>query len=108
MKNQINAPLWIRLRSVSFRISAFVTVFMFGVCGPLSSGQSLEGKKLLKLQGKAEHGALGAEIELAAHYLSGDWGPRDVGAAARWYEKAAESGNFEAQNLMGYFYQTGM
>jgi len=109
MNDQVNAPPWIQPRLISFRIGASITLFLLA-CGtfpPLSHGQSVEEKKLLKLQGKAEQGTVAAELELAAHYLSGDWGLRDVGAAARWYEKAAQSGNFEAQNLVGYFYQTG-
>jgi TPR repeat protein len=40
--------------------------------------------------------------------MTGDGVPRDLAAAARWYEKAAQRGEPNAQNQIGYFYQSGI
>jgi hypothetical protein len=40
--------------------------------------------------------------------MTGDGVPRDPAAAARWYEKAAQRGEPNAQNQIGYFYQSGI
>jgi len=65
-------------------------------------------EKVLKLTSDAESGSLSAEIELGARYMTGDGVPRDLTAAARWYEKAAQRGEPNAQNQIGYFYQAGI
>ena len=77
------------------------------IYAPSSHSQSSNERTMLKLQAQAERGVLASEIELAGRYLMGNGVPRDVALAARWYEKAAQSGNSDAQNQIGYFYQTG-
>jgi len=62
----------------------------------------------MKLTSDAERGSLAAEIELGARYMTGDGVPRDLAAAAHWYEKAAQRGEPNAQNQIGYFYQSGI
>ncbi|MDP9051479.1 MAG: sel1 repeat family protein [Acidobacteriota bacterium] len=57
---------------------------------------------------KAQQGFVNQEIELAEAYLTGKGVPPDPALAAHWYEKAAESGNAEAQNLVGHFYASGI
>jgi uncharacterized protein len=61
-----------------------------------------------QLQAKAQRGSLKQEIALAAAYFTGDGVPQDPKQAAYWYQKAAESGNAEAQNQVGYFYEAGL
>ncbi|WP_035358894.1 tetratricopeptide repeat protein [Edaphobacter aggregans] len=65
-------------------------------------------ENLMKITSDAEHGSLSAEIELGARYMTGDGVPRDLTAAAHWYEKAAQRGEPNAQNQIGYFYQAGI
>ena len=65
-------------------------------------------EKVMKLASDAEHGSLPAEIELGARYMTGNGVPRDLTAAARWYEKAAQRGEPQAQNQIGYLYQSGI
>ena len=62
----------------------------------------------MKLTSDAESGSLSAEIELGARYMTGEGVPRDLAAAAHWYEKAAQRGEPNAQNQIGYFYQSGI
>ncbi len=61
-----------------------------------------------QLQAAAEKGLVAQQIELAAAYFIGDGVPQDVSMAAHWYEKAALSGDPEAENEIAFFYQTGM
>ena len=61
-----------------------------------------------ELQVKAQKGFVNQEIELAQAYFMGDGVAHDQKLAAYWYQKAAESGNPEAQNLVGYFYEMGL
>jgi TPR repeat protein len=77
------------------------------IYAPSSHGQSSNGQKMLKLQVQAERGSLASEIELAGRYLMGKGVTKDVALAAHWYEKAAETGNSDAQNQIGYLFQTG-
>ena len=64
-------------------------------------------KKFLKLQAQAKHGVVSSQIELAGLYLTGNGIPQDAKLAAFWFEKAAQSGNGDAENYMGYLYQSG-
>jgi TPR repeat protein len=61
-----------------------------------------------KLQAKAEQGFVKEEVQLAAAYFTGEGVPQDPKLAAYWYQKAAESGDPEAQNIVGYFYEMGL
>lgn len=88
-------------------IPALLVLFAYVVYIPSSHGLSPDEEKVAKLQTDAERGTIGAELELAAHYLTGAGVSQDESLAARWYEKAARSGNADAQNQIGYFYQAG-
>lgn len=61
-----------------------------------------------QLQAAAEKGLVPQQIELAAAYIAGEGVPQDASLAAHWYEKAALSGDAEAENEIGFLYQTGM
>ena len=52
-------------------------------------------------------GSIKKELELALAYFTGDGVAQDPKLAEYWYEKAAESGDPEAQNHVGYFYEVG-
>jgi hypothetical protein len=54
---------------------------------------------LRPLETKAPQGYIRQQIQLAEAYFTGNGTPRYPGHAAYWYQKAAESGNPEAQNL---------
>lgn len=61
-----------------------------------------------QLQAKAAKGFVNQEIELAAAYFTGNGVEHDAKLAAYWYQKAAESGNPESQNLLGSLYEVGL
>jgi uncharacterized protein len=65
-------------------------------------------RDLHQLQAKAEQGFVKEEVELASAYFNGNGVAQDPKLAAYWYQKAAEGGNPEAQNLVGYFYEVGL
>jgi uncharacterized protein len=48
------------------------------------------------------------EVRLATDYFMGRGVAQDFKLAARWYEKAAEAGDPEAQMQIGYFYDVGL
>jgi uncharacterized protein len=64
--------------------------------------------KMQQLLTKAEKGSVDQQIQLAEAYLTGNGVPRDPALAAHWYEKAAQGGDPQSQNLVGQFYQAGL
>src|SRR6266481_4139253 len=91
----------------TFRIPGLLTLFVCVAYIPSSYGVSADEAKVARLQTEAESGKIGAELELAAHYVTGTGVPRDASLAAHWYEQAARSGDSDAQNQIGHFYQVG-
>src|SRR5882757_6308441 len=91
----------------TLRIPTLLTFFVCVVYVPSSYGVSPDEEKVTKLQTDAQRGAIGAELELAAHYVTGTGVPRDASLAAHWYEQAARSGDADAQNQIGHFCQVG-
>lgn len=67
-----------------------------------------DAKKIAEMRSRAQQGYVRQQIELASAYLSGNGVPQDAAEAARWYLKAAESGDAGAENEIGYFYQFGI
>src|ERR1017187_1417164 len=61
-----------------------------------------------QLQVKAQKGFVAQQIELAEAYFTGEGVAQDAKQAAYWFQKAAEAGNPEAQNLVGYLYEAGV
>jgi TPR repeat protein len=94
-----------RIRVLSALLAVVATSLSMPV--PQVHAQSSNEKGFLKLQTKAERGAIDAEIELGHLYLQGNWVRQDASLAARWYERAAQAGNCEAQNAIGFLYQSG-
>lgn len=69
------------------------------LAAPLASGDMVSD-----LVGRAEKGELVAQLELAAIYAKGEGVPKDNAAAARWFLKAAEQGDANAQFILGQRY----
>jgi uncharacterized protein len=91
----------------TLRIPTLLTFFVCVANVPLSYGVSPDEAKVARLQTEAQRGTVAAELELAAHYVTGTGVPQDASQAARWYEQAARSGDADAQNQIGHFYQIG-
>ncbi len=60
------------------------------------------------LQGAADAGDAKAQFVLATNYAEGRLVPRDLKAAAQWYEKAAVQGIAPAQYRLASFYEKGL
>lgn len=67
-----------------------------------------ESPKIAQIRTRAQQGCVREQIELASAYLTGNGVPQSSGEAARWYLKAALSGDPGAENEMGYFYLSGI
>jgi TPR repeat protein len=91
----------------TLRIPILLTLFVCVVYIPSSHGVSPDEAKVARLQTEAQRGTIAAELELAAHYVTGTGVSPDASLAARWYEQAARSGDADAQNQIGRFYQVG-
>jgi TPR repeat protein len=89
------------------RLPILLTLFVCVAYLPSSYGVSPEEAKVARLLTDAQRGDIGAELELAAHYVTGTEVPQDASLAAHWYEQAARSGDADAQNQIGHFYQVG-
>ena len=46
-------------------------------------------------------------FKLGAYYAWGMWEPKDYSEAVKWYRKAADQGNADAQNNLGVCYKNG-
>jgi TPR repeat protein len=91
------------------RLLTYCTAFtLFSVLAPQSSFAIPTGIDVPELQSEAERGFVPKEIELAAAYFTGHGVARDEKMAAYWYEKAAMSGDPEAENEIAFLYQTGV
>lgn len=92
----------------TLHIPILLALLAYVIYIPSSHGLSPDEEKVARLQTDAQHGTIKAELELAAHYLTGTGVPQDASLAAHWYEKAAQSGDPDAQTQIGYFYQAGI
>lgn len=61
-----------------------------------------------ELKMKAQEGYVSQQLELGEAYLTGKGVPKSAANAEYWYEKAARSGDAEAENLVAYMYQAGI
>jgi TPR repeat protein len=56
----------------------------------------------------AELGSINAQCALGTYYATGDWsGPRDLAEAAKWYGRAADAGDLDAQYELGFMLLLG-
>ena len=78
------------------------------VIGPYSRIVRAATPNVHQLQAKAERGFVNQEIELAEAYFTGNGVEHDAKLAAYWFQKAAESGDPESQNLVGSLYEVGL
>src|ERR1700722_4954193 len=77
----------------TLHISILLALLAYVIYIPSTHGLSPDEEKFAKLQADAQNGTIKAELELAARYMTGNGVPQDASLAARWYEKAAQSGN---------------
>lgn len=69
--------------------------------------RSMTRTPLEKLMARADSGDAAAERDLAFAYLRGTGVAKDMAAAARWAEAAAQADDAQAQYLAGSFYRDG-
>jgi localization factor PodJL len=72
---------------------------------PLMQFEGIQGSERLKNAARA--GDPSAFIELGTRYLEGRGAPRDLKAAALWFERAADFGSAPAQYRLGAFLEAG-
>jgi len=72
---------------------------------PLMQFDGITGSERLKNAARA--GDPSAFIELGTRYLEGRGAPRDLKAAALWFERAADAGSAPAQYRLGAMYREG-
>jgi uncharacterized protein len=82
--------------------SAFILVILSAAFPAFGSDANIP-----QLQAEADRGLIPKQLELASAYFTGSGVPQDAKMAAHWYEKAAESGDPEAENEIAFLYQTG-
>ncbi len=68
---------------------------------------ALSSAELEALKSKAEGGDAGAQIRLGWVYQEGDGVKRDMKAAVKWFQKAADQNNPAALAALGEMYQAG-
>lgn len=67
-----------------------------------------ENTRLEELRTRAEGGSPKDQIRLAQAYFNGRGIERNEKLAALWFERAANSGDQQAQRIVGYFYSVGI
>jgi hypothetical protein len=97
-KNEQQARYWLKRaanrgdKQAQYMLSV---LYRMGRGGPVLGS---EGMRLLR--SAAESGNPGAQFELAAEYVTGDFVPTDLARARYWAELAARSGHREAQDFL--------
>lgn len=99
----------------------FLTIALFGLfilsgCGKNESGAEQSGKptglltqkQIREWEETAAKGTPEDQYKLAKLYRDGDGMPKDLAAAAKWFQKAAEAGHAKAQYQLGLLYHEGM
>lgn len=109
MKAQKDRPFPILARLDAVRSDAVrlvASTFMLAIL-PVALPSFGADVNIPQLQAEADRGLIPRQLELAAAYFTGNGVPQDARMAAHWYEKAAESGDPEAENEIAFLYQTG-
>jgi uncharacterized protein len=91
--------------SVKLVSTLLLTIVVILLAGYVASA---EGTDIIQLKADAQKGYASQQIALAAAYFTGNGVTQDAKQAAYWYQKAAEAGDPEAENEIGFFYQAGI
>ena len=106
---QLGFGKYIRIILIALFALAFTAT---SFCDPLSGGNTQNDSKTRKqidhLRKLAARGHVPEQIELAAAYMTGRGVPQDLIQAAHWYQRAALSGDPDAENQIGYLCQYGI
>lgn len=96
---------------ISPRFAALVPLMLLAgltlAQGPRAEAAEAESGTAM-LRTLAEDGNVGAQVQVAIHYLDGSGGfPQDPRLAVKWFERAAQLGNAYAQFRLGELYLAG-
>jgi len=75
-------------------------------CG-LAAGQTDKSTELERMRIRADGGNLQAQLQLGRMYFLGDGVPKDEAEGLRWFRKAAERGESQAERILGLAYESG-
>lgn len=97
------------MQSCRAKMLPALVFILFGSCLPaLAEVPATEvGSQQDFLVGLAENGEIAAQLLLAETLLVSA-GPADMKAAFRWFRRAAEAGNAEAQRRLAQLYERGL
>src|ERR1017187_5820150 len=84
-----------------------ILVLLAGGCGKKEPVTPAATNGITELKAKAEGGDSIAQYTLAGKYIFGDGVVRDEVEAFKWYRKAADQGNAQAQYTLGCCYING-
>ena len=97
--------LFVTRREIAlFRWLTAISLLVFILAAPAG----LIASDLSGLKRKAEQGESQAQVDLATKYYMGKGVPQDFDEAVKWYLKAAERGNPDAQIRFGFMYGKGL
>lgn len=105
------------------RIALVVAVALFTNAGRGEAGEFVDESRVAEgislydtrrfdealaiLRPAAEAGSSAAQYHLGLSLARGEGCPKDLGEAARWFERAATQGHGHSQYLLGHMYATG-
>jgi hypothetical protein len=104
---QVGAPIG-RKSGQSWRAGLLI-VFLLAAGGILSRAQAPADPEVERLTPSAEQGDAAAQLKLGMHYYNnlGRRHPPDYAEALKWFRRAADQGNAEAQDHIGLMYYSG-
>ncbi|MGB9153023.1 MAG: hypothetical protein WCD70_08040, partial [Alphaproteobacteria bacterium] len=83
-----------------FALLLFVTIALLAAIALEASAS----RPSLKIRIAAEFGDINAQVKLADAYLYGTGIKKDLSESIRWYQRAANNGNAEAETQIGSVY----
>jgi len=88
-----------------FLVLAFSFLGSFKIAEVTAVGKS--SFNIAKLIESAERGDQQVQLQLGTHYRDGKVVPQDYQAALKWYRRAADQGNAEGLDIVGFMYLMG-
>ena len=85
----------------------FVLIFPLLLACGLAAGQTDKSRELERMRIRADGGNVQAQLQLGRMYFLGDGVPKDEAEGLRWFRKAAEKGESQAERILGLAYENG-
>jgi hypothetical protein len=90
-----------------FLVLVFPLLLVCGLAAGQTDKQTDKSMELERMRIRADGGNVQAQLQLGRAYFLGDGVPKDEAEGLRWFRKAAEKGEAQAERILGLAYEFG-